>query len=70
MYQEQYIAKILRRFGMENCNPANTPLAPGVMYEKLNENEIFEDTTKYRSAIGSLMFAAVATRPDIAFATN
>lgn len=70
IYQEQYILKILRRFGMENCNPANTPLAPGVIYEKSGEDEVFEDTTEYRSAIGSLMFAAIATRPDIAYATN
>lgn len=55
---------------MENCKPANTPLPPGAIFTKSNEDDRFEDTTDYRAAIGSLMFAAVTTRPDIAYATN
>ncbi|KAI0992481.1 hypothetical protein K3495_g15704, partial [Podosphaera aphanis] len=70
IFQEQYILKILSRFDMESCTPANTPLPPGVIYSKAEEEESFDDTTKYRAAIGSLMFASIATRPDIAYATN
>ncbi|KAI0995928.1 hypothetical protein K3495_g12253 [Podosphaera aphanis] len=55
---------------MESYTPANTPLPPGVIYSKAEEEESFDDTTKYRAAIGSPMFASIATRPDIAYATN
>ncbi|KAI0994431.1 hypothetical protein K3495_g13751, partial [Podosphaera aphanis] len=70
IYQEQYILKLLKRFNMEICSPANTPLPVGTVFMKSDEEEAFENTTKYRAAIGSLMFASVATRPDIAYATN
>ena len=70
IHQEQYILKILRRFDMENCTPVHTPLPPSANYTPANDDETFEDVTKYRAAIGSLMFAAVATRPDITHATN
>ena len=62
--------KILRRFDMENCTPVYTPLPPSTNYTPANDDETFEDVTKYRAAIGSLMFAEVATRPDITHATN
>ncbi|KAI0995437.1 hypothetical protein K3495_g12742 [Podosphaera aphanis] len=70
IYQEQYILKILRRFGMEDCTPVSTPLPPGATFTPSYDDEAFGDATKYRAAIGSLMFASVATRPDIAYATN
>lgn len=55
---------------MEACTPVTTPLPSGVIYAKAEEEESFDDTTKYRAAIGSLMFASIATQPDIAYATN
>lgn len=70
IHQKLYIARILRRFGMEDCSPVYTPLPPSIVYTPCSEDEIFPDQTKYRAAIGSLMFAAIATRPDIAYATN
>ena len=30
--QPMYIENILRRFGMENCNPVKTPLEPGIKF--------------------------------------
>ena len=70
IYQEQYILKIPRRFNMENCTPASTPLPVGVVFMKSNEDESSDDDTKYRAAIGSLVFASVATRPHISYAIN
>lgn len=70
IHQEQYIAKILRRFGMENCTPTSTPLPSSITYVPCEEHEAFENQTRYRAAIGSLIFASVATRPDITYAVN
>lgn len=39
-------------------------------FDSTIEDETLVDVTRYRSAIGSLMYAAIATRPDIAFAVN
>src|SRR5258708_7926883 len=68
--QGQYIGKILQRFRMEDCKPAMTPLLTGIQYQPSMDDEAFEDPSLYRSAIRSLMYAAIATCPDIAYAIN
>src|SRR4029453_18521445 len=69
IFQSQYIKKILERFGMENSHPVATPLDPNVKLIKTPDDEKY-DILDYWSAIGSLMYAAVGTRPDIAFAVQ
>ena len=65
--QESYIDGMVRRFRMENATPIHSPMDPHVALD----NEICEDNpvdkTFYLSIVGSLMFAALGTRPDIAF---
>lgn len=73
--QSQYIADILRRFAMDDCNPISTPID---VNQKLssqmcptNACEVQEmSNVPYMQAIGSLLFAAQITRPDICFAVN
>ena len=60
---------------MLNCNPCNIPAEAGTMLSKddspQNEEEEKEmENVPYRSAVGSLMYAAICTRPDIAVAVN
>lgn len=47
---------------MENFNPVSTPLPISAAYIPAEDDETFEDGKHYR--------AAIATRPDIAYATN
>ncbi|KAH0743072.1 hypothetical protein KY290_031065 [Solanum tuberosum] len=69
--QEKYIQKVLRRFNMDKAKVVSTPLA---MHFKLSTRHCpssdgeKEDMKKvpYASAVGSLMYAMVCTRPDIA----
>lgn len=70
IYQEQYTLKNFQRFCMENTIYANTPLLQVVIYMKFNDEESLEYISKYRAEIGSLMYASIATCPDIAYATN
>ena len=69
IFQSQYIKKILERFGMENSHPVATPMDPNIKLIKTPDDEHY-DILDYRSAIGSLMYAAIGTRPDIAFAVQ
>ena len=73
--QEKYIEKVLDRFNMNKANPVNTPLASHfrLTTEQCPQND--EDAeymrdVPYASAVGSLMYAMVCTRPDIAHAVG
>ena len=73
--QTSYIDTILSRFSLSDAKPVATPITPGANLSK--DDAPSDDTeatrmkkTPYREAIGSLMYAGVATRPDIAFAVS
>ncbi|RVX09023.1 Retrovirus-related Pol polyprotein from transposon TNT 1-94 [Vitis vinifera] len=70
--QKAYIDKVLSRFGMSNCAPGDTPVAKGDKFSlhQCPKNELEKKDMErfpYASAIGSLMYAQVCTRPDIAY---
>jgi len=67
--QQSYINTILHRYGMENANTVNTPMDYKTRLDNVSNNADAEaDQAQYQSIVGSLMYAAQATRPDIAFA--
>jgi hypothetical protein len=70
IHQHQYIQKVLSDFGMETCQPKSTPMNPKQILNHRPEEEPPDEEAKarYATAIGSLMYLMVGTRPDIAFA--
>ncbi|KAH0609220.1 uncharacterized protein H6S33_001448 [Morchella sextelata] len=68
--QRAYINKILDKFGMSNCKPVGTPLEPNLNLHKGEPEDQIEKPTEYQSIIGSLMYASIATRPDITHAVT
>ncbi|KAL4284856.1 hypothetical protein GQ457_16G014820 [Hibiscus cannabinus] len=70
--QETYINKVLERFWMKDCSPSVAPIVKGDKFN-LNQcpkNEFEREQMKnipYASVVGSLIYAQVCTRPDIAF---
>jgi len=73
--QRQYILDILERFQMSDCKPVSTPLDPSVrlsasMSPQSAADTKFMESVPYIQAVGALMYLAVATRPDIAFAVG
>ncbi|XP_057994321.1 secreted RxLR effector protein 161-like [Hevea brasiliensis] len=58
----------MKKFGMENCNSIDTPIAQN---EKLSKEDGFEkiDSGIYRSVIGYLLYLT-ASRPDIMYAKS
>ena len=68
--QPAYTESLLQRFGMEMAKPVATPVDTSTKLMKtLADDECF-DQRQYQSAIGSLLYLSVATRPDIAFAVS
>ncbi|KAH9659037.1 Integrase catalytic domain-containing protein [Citrus sinensis] len=73
--QKNYLKKILRRFNMQDCKSISTPLPVNFKLSSSmcpsNEVERKEmSRVPYASAVGSLMFAMICTRPDIAQAVG
>ena len=68
--QQWYIASILQAQGLEGANSVKTPADPKVQMFPNQEREQTCHQTEYASLIGSLMYAMVATWPDIAYAVN
>jgi hypothetical protein len=73
--QGEYIEKVLERFRMQNEKPVSTPLANHFkltkeMCPKTQEEIEYMSKVPYSSTIGSLMYAMVCTRPDIAHAVG
>eukprot|EP00253_Pinus_taeda_P009855 PITA_09855 len=66
--QKKYIGDLLNRFGMKECNPLSTPMEQNLKLTSIEGKE-FEDATKYRQLIGSLIYL-ITTRPDISFAVG
>jgi hypothetical protein len=63
--QTSYIDQVLARFGMSDCRPVDTPIQ-GV----LTRLEDGEPDCEYSSIVGSLLYAAIVTRPDISYAVH
>ena len=72
LVQKDYVNKILTRFNMFESNPKNTPMITRQAKSKSNNLGDSKELTSapYRAAIGSLLYLAGATRPDIAYAVN
>ena len=79
--QTAYIRQVLQRFGMENCKPVSTPAESGQLQASAASRGGQPNTaaatrgakgaadgqdTQYMALVGSLLYAATVTRPDIA----
>lgn len=68
--QEQYLDKILRKFGFPKATN-KTQKIPMEGYDSLRPasvNDVRVDPKEYAKIVGSIIFAMIYTRPDIAFA--
>ena len=75
--QTALIDKIVSTYGQGDAKPASTPMVHGVLLRRPDSNSVLEDSEKerldripYRSLVGSLMYVASGTRPDIMFAVS
>ena len=68
--QQVYIENTLKRFKLLDANSTNTPLPAGIHLEKSEEPVALDTKTYYQQIIGTLIYAAIGTWPDIAFAAT
>ena len=73
--QSTYLDKILKKFNMENSKKGFLPVLQGMRLSKTQSPTTATDREKmssipYASAVGSLMYAMLCTRPDINLAIS
>jgi len=66
--QRRYIETILDRFGLKDGRSVSTPLETNAKLVKIDVPEV--DAKTYQSTLGGLMYAMLATRPDLAYAVG
>ena len=73
--QQRYLGKVLRTFGMYEAKSVVTPTASHFKLKSLHPKERAEEfeymkNIPYASAVGSLIYAMVGSRPDLGFAVG
>jgi hypothetical protein len=66
--QSHYMEKMLNRFDYKDSKSSPTPYDPSLTLRK--NRRIGRDQLRYSQMIGSLMYLASATRPDISFTVS
>ena len=70
VHQKQYILKMLEKYGFTDSKVVSTPADVNNELKKDDGVSKAVDPNKYQSMVGSLLYAATATRPDIAHAVG
>lgn len=68
LHQSAYIQRILKKFLPSGARPMACPMSPSERPVKRADSDPPADLTTYQAAIGSLLYAAVISRPDILYA--
>ena len=64
--QASYINQLLLQFGLKDANLVHTPINPGANLSEGAKLDV-EQHSLYRTIVGSVLYVATCTRPDIAF---
>lgn len=66
--QPGYAEAVLRRFGMDSCKPASTPMCANLQLQRPEEDQKLGKP--YRELIGCLTYLMVTSRPDLSSAVS
>ena len=75
LVQEKYASEVVSKFGMAEAKVVTTPFEPGSTFgsDDVEDQEGVDPSmaeVPYRSLVGSMMYLAVCTRPDLAMAVS
>jgi hypothetical protein len=73
--QDTYIDKVLKRFNMEQSKKGFLPMSHGMRFSEKQCPSSDEERNRmskvpYASALGSIMYAMICTRPDVSYALS
>ncbi|GAA5885137.1 hypothetical protein JCM1840_007414, partial [Sporobolomyces johnsonii] len=70
--QRAYLETVLARLSQANCHPASTPMIPNqqLVPAPVDSADDPQLRRRYLQAVGSLMYAMLGTRPDLAHAVG
>lgn len=68
--QTNYIEQIIKRFNMSDASACSTPVDCNIVMKSSDGEEKESVSFPYREAVGSLLFLALVSRPDISYAVN
>ena len=70
--QERMVLDVVDKFGITDARPRKVPLSTSAKLSQADDGSEELDTSRYpySQLVGSLMYLAVCTRPDIAFAVG
>ena len=73
--QRAYIQSILQRYNLHELKPVSVPMDPSARFSTAQAPSTTQEfaamrNVPYHEAVGSLMYAALGTRPDIAYAVQ
>jgi hypothetical protein len=70
--QADYVTGLLDKLGATELNPTATPMETGLRLTRSSDDyqPLSQHITQYQSIVGALMYAACATRPDIAYSIS
>ena len=68
--QHQYVATLLERFGLDKANPVRLPMGFGARLTKDGQHLMGKLIKTYQELVGSLLYLATGTRPDISVAVG
>ena len=73
--QELYISKALEKFGLDQCRTVPTPAVQTSstatpLAEREGADDQPTDVQLYQEKVGTILYAAISTRPDAAYAAN
>lgn len=67
LHQDAYLQKIIDKFGFSSSTPVSTPMLPGQHLLPNDQQASQNEIDLYSSMVGSAGYAAIQTRPDIAY---
>ncbi len=70
LHQTKYTLNLINRFNKSHILKYTTPFEPGLKLEKSKYTANSKEINDFQQQIGALLYLALKTRPDIAFAVN
>lgn len=70
IHQEAYINRLIKKFSISEARTTSVPADPHVLLSPAEKDDFVCTRIPFREAVGSLMFLATVSRPDIAYAVN